>query len=79
MNCPDMKSTCRSSRPDVFLEKGVLKIRDKFTGEHPCRSTISIKLQSNFIGITLRHGCFPVNVLHIFRTPFPKNAYGRLF
>ena len=30
----------------------------KFTGEHPCRSAISIKLQSNFIEISLRHGCF---------------------
>ena len=30
-------------------------------------------LQSNFIEIILWHGCPPVNVLHIFRTPFPKN------
>ena len=28
---------------------------------------------SNFIEIALRHGCSPVNLLHIFRTPFPKN------
>ena len=34
----------------------------------------SIKLQSSFIEITLRHGCSPVNLVHIFRTPFPKNA-----
>ena len=27
----------RSSHPEVFLEKGVLKICIKFTGEHPCR------------------------------------------
>ena len=32
----------------MFLVKGVLKIYSKFTGEHPCRSVISIKLQSNF-------------------------------
>ena len=38
----------RSSHPEVFLWKGVLKICSKFTGEHPCRSAISIKLQSNF-------------------------------
>ena len=25
----------RSSRPEMFLRKGVLKIRSKFTGEHP--------------------------------------------
>ena len=34
----------RSSHPEVFLEKGVLKICSKFTGEHSCRSVISIKL-----------------------------------
>ena len=33
----------RSSRPDMFLRKGVLKICSKFTGEHPCRNVISIK------------------------------------
>ena len=31
----------------MFLRKGVLKICSKFTGEHPCQSVISIKLQSN--------------------------------
>ena len=68
----------RSSRPEVFLGKGVLKICSRFTGEHPCRSVISIKLQSNFIKITLWHGCPPVNLLHIFRTPCLKNTSGRL-
>ena len=33
---------------------------------------------SNFIEITLRHGCSPVNLLHIFRTPFPENISGGL-
>ena len=33
---------------------------------------------SNFIEITLGHGCSPVNLLHIFRIPFPKNTSGRL-
>ena len=32
------------------------------------------KLQSNFIEITFRHGCSSVSLLHIFRTPFPKNT-----
>ena len=58
----------------VFLVKCVLKICSKFTGEHPCRSVISIKLQSNFIEIPLWHACSPVNVLNIFRTPFPKHT-----
>ena len=68
----------RSSRSEVFLKQGILKISSKFTGDHPCRNAILIKLQSNFIEITLRHGCFPVNLLHVFRTPFLKNASGRL-
>ena len=62
----------------MFLGKGVLKICTKFTGEHPCRSVVSIKLQSNSIETTPRHGCSPVNLLHILRTLFPKNTTGRL-
>ena len=31
-----------------------------------------------FIEITLRHGCPPVNLLHISRTPFLKNTSGWL-
>ena len=61
----------------MFLGKGALKTCVKFTREDPCRSKISIKLQSNFIEITLRHGCSPVNLLHIFRIPFPRNTSGR--
>ena len=67
--------TClfRSSHLEMFLQKGVLKLCRKFTGEHSCRSAVSIKLQSNLIEITLRHGCSPVSLLHIFRTAFLKN------
>ena len=36
-----------STTPEVFLKKGVLEICSKFTGDHPCRSVISIKLRSN--------------------------------
>ena len=67
-----------SSQPEVFLEKAVLKICSKFTGEHPCRSVISIKLLCNFIKITLQHGSSPVNLLHVFGIPFSKNTSGRL-
>ena len=31
-------------------------------------------LQSNFIEIAIRHGCSPVNLLHIFRIPFPRDT-----
>ena len=71
-------SCFRSSHPEVLLGKGVLKICSKVTGEHPCRSAISITLQSNFIEITLRHGWSPPNLLHILRTPFLNNSSGRL-
>ena len=64
------KRKSRSSYPEVFLVKGVLKMCSKFTVEHSCRSTISIKLQSNVIEIPLQHGCSPVNVLHILRMAF---------
>ena len=68
----------RSSHQKVLLGKGVLKICSKFTGEHPCQSVISIKLQANFIEIALQHGCSPVNLLHIFTTSFLKNTSGWL-
>ena len=64
----------RSSLPEVFLGKGVLKICIKFTREHLRRSVIS---KSNFTEITLRYGCSSVDLLHIFRTPY-KNTSGGL-
>ena len=64
------KKKIRSSHPEVFLKKGHLEMSSKFTGDHPCRSVISC----NFIEIVLRHECSSVNLLHIFRTPFPWNT-----
>ena len=66
----------RSTPPDVLLGKGVLKICSKFTGEQPCQSVISITLLWNFIEITFWHEYSSVNLLYIFRTPFPKNTSG---
>ena len=48
-------------------------------GEHPfqkCDSKCDFNkiAKSNFIEITLWHGWSPVNLLHIFRTPFSKNT-----
>ena len=70
------RSSFRSSHPVVFLGKGFLKIYSKFTGEHPCRSVISIKLlywnrTSAWVS--------PVNLLHIFRTPFLRTNLGGCF
>ena len=64
----------RSSHPGVFLGTGVLKIYSNITGEYLCQSAISIKLLCNFIEIILRHGCSPVKMMHIFRTPFLRNT-----
>ena len=70
-----LSAISRSSRPEAFLRKDVLKICSKFTEKHPCRSVILIKLQSNFIEIALlQHGCSPVNLLHIFRTLFIRTT-----
>ena len=60
------------------LEKGFSEIIQQIYRKHPCRSAISIKLFCNVIEIALQHGYSPVNLLHIFRTPFCKNAYGGL-
>ena len=70
----------RSSHPEMFLGKGALKKCSKFTGELPCRSAISIKLFcfALQLKITIRHGCSPVHLLHIFRTAFLKNTSGWL-
>ena len=37
------------------------------------------KVASKFIEIALPHGFSPVNLLDIFKTPFPKNASGQLY
>ena len=43
----------KSSPSGVFFGKGVLKIRSKLTGKHPCGSVISIKLLC-FEGLLLK-------------------------
>ena len=62
----------------MVLGKGVLKVCSKFIEEDPFRNVNSMKLLCNFIEIALRHGCSPVNLLHIFRTPFSKNTSEQL-
>ena len=74
------------SRPEVFLGKGVLKIRSKFIGETPMLKCDFNKVAAtlfkycglNFIQITLQDGCSPVNLLHMFRTSFLQNTSRRL-
>ena len=52
------------------MEKVFWKYRDV--------TLLKITLQCNFIKITLRHGCSPVNLLYIFSAPFSKNTLGGL-
>ena len=70
----------------MFIGKGVLKICSKFTGEHPCRSLISIKLfcrtlfSEHFYLRTPLGGCFCINqntylnfaIFFFFIRPLPK-------
>ena len=37
------------------------------------------KVAGNFMEIVLWYGCCLINLLDIFRTPFPKNTSGELF
>ena len=57
----------RSSHPELFLVKSALEKCSKFTGEYPCQSV-------TFIEVILRYEWSPVNLLHIFRTPFTNNT-----
>ena len=58
----------RSSTTKMVLEKGLLKICSQFTGEHPRRSVISIKLLCSFIEIVLWWRCSPTNLWILSRT-----------
>ena len=64
----------RSSRPDVFCEKGVLKNFAKFTGIHLCQRLFFNKVAGLRPGTLLKkrlwHRWFPVNFAKILRTPF---------
>ena len=73
------KCYSRSSHPEVFLRKVVLKICSRFTGEDPCWSAILTNLQSSLIEITLRHWCSPVNLLQVAEHLFWRTALDGCF
>ena len=63
----------RSSRPEVFCEKGVLRNFSKFTGKHLCQSLFFNKVAGgacNFIKKETLAQVFPVNFEKFLRTPF---------
>ena len=68
------KSVSRSSRPEVFCKKGVLRNFAKITVKHPCQSLFFNKVAglrtANLLKERLWHKCFTVNVLKFLKTPF---------
>ena len=63
--CPNSKS----SHPDVFYKRGVLRNFAKFTGKHLCQSPFFNKV-AGLRPERLWHRCFPVNFMKFLRTPF---------
>ena len=63
-----LKRIIRSSPAEVFLYKDVLKSAAEL------QENTHVEVPCSFIEITLCHGCSPINLLHIFRKPFPKNT-----
>ena len=62
----------------VFRKSCSANVQQIYRRTPACGTVILIKLQSNFLEITLRHGYSSVNFLHIFITSFPKNTSGGL-
>ena len=64
----------RSSRPDVFCKKDVLKNFAKFTGKHLCQSLFFNKSTGlrpeTLLKMRLWHRCFLVNFAKFLRTTF---------
>ena len=65
---------CRSSRPEVFCKKGVLKNFTKFTEKHLCQSLFLNKDAAlrpvTLLKKRLWHRYFPVNFAKFLRAPF---------
>ena len=64
----------RSSRPEMFCKKGVLRNFAKFTGKHLSKRLFFNKVAdlgpATLSKKSLCHRCFPVNFAKFLRTPF---------
>ena len=58
----------RTSRPDMFCTKGVLRNFSKFTGKHLCHCLFFNKAATLLKKVW--HRCFPVNFVKFLITPF---------
>ena len=67
----------RSSRPEVFWKKGVVRNFAKFTGKHLCQSLFLNKV-AGLLKKRLWHRYFPVNFVKFARTPFLTKHLGWL-
>ena len=63
-------NTIRSSRPELFCKKGVLKNFAKFTGKHQCQSLFFTKVEVLRPATRLWHSYFSVNFAKFLKTPF---------
>ena len=72
----------RSSRPEVFCKKVVLRNFAKFTGKHLCQSIFFNKVAglraANLFKKRLWHRCFPMNFVKFLRAPFLQNTSRQL-
>ena len=66
-------SQIKSSRPELFYKKGVLRNFTKFRGKHLCQGLFFNKAAdlrpANLLRKRLWHRCFPVNFAKFLRTP----------
>ena len=73
----------RSSRPELYCKKRVLRNFAKFTGKHLCKSiffnTVAVLKPATLFKKRLWHRCFPVNFTKFLRTPFLQNTTGGSF
>ena len=72
----------RSSLPEIFCKKGVLRNCGKFPGKHLCQSIFFNKVAglrpATLLIKRLCHRRFPVSFMKFLRTPFLQNTTGRL-
>ena len=75
--------TIRSSRPEVFFKKGVLRNFAKLTGKHLCQSLPFNKVagfrHATLLKKRLLHRCFPVNLRHFSEHLFLQRTSGGCF
>ena len=68
------RSLIRSSRPEVFCKKVVLRNFAKCTGKHLCQSLFLNKVAGLRLATLLKkrvwHRCYPVNFMKFLRTTF---------